>query len=178
MADISQDTARPHSRRSGLRRLAARLAVVAYVVVLARLTLLPLGPVGRRVCEYRPRPWKLDLFSAIRDVTDAFAAQGVGALSDGAVTDVLVNVLLFAPIGFAVTRLWRRSIWIAGATGLGLSVLVEVLQGSAVFGLFECAWRQADISDVVSNTFGALLGAIIGATLRHRSTSATNRPDE
>lgn len=74
--------------------------------------------------------------------------------------DVVGNVLLFVPLGLtfaaASTRVsrWGR---LAAATVSGalLSLLIEVMQ-------LAMPSRASDVDDVLFNTLGALLGAVVG----------------
>ncbi|MCK6550167.1 VanZ family protein, partial [Myxococcota bacterium] len=79
------------------------------------------------------------------------------------IPDLVQNVVLFLPFGFfgalGLTRA-RRATVLGGATivgllGLALSVIVEALQTMS-------AERTSSTSDVVTNTAGAVLGAIGG----------------
>jgi VanZ family protein len=83
--------------------------------------------------------------------------------------DFVANVLLYLPIGFfAVYVIQRRTLTaIVAATtaGLALSLLVELVQ-------FYDRGRFQELSDVYSNTMGALLGATAGAVARRRAPSA------
>lgn len=70
-----------------------------------------------------------------------------------------LNVLLFVPMGCFLTILWKRFRnpgWNL-LMGLGLSVTVEILQ------LFT--FRATDINDLMTNTFGTLLGWLLGRIL-------------
>ena len=73
--------------------------------------------------------------------------------------DVLLNVLLFVPLGMALHHAGLRLIRIAGI-GLGLSLIIELVQ----FGFLP--GRDASLSDLITNTAGAVLGGILGATWR------------
>jgi hypothetical protein len=69
-------------------------------------------------------------------------------------TDVLLNLVLFTPLGFGIgltTRSWRRAV-LAGAA---LSLAIELLQLTVVVG------RDASLSDLVTNTVGAGIGALL-----------------
>lgn len=79
-----------------------------------------------------------------------------GGLSDGfAVMNLLGNILLFVPVGFLVVLLWQqRQPLVAGAlVALAFSLLIEFVQ---LFSL-----RGTDIDDVILNTAGGLVGAVI-----------------
>jgi glycopeptide antibiotics resistance protein len=72
------------------------------------------------------------------------------------VRDLLLNVLLFLPLGFALSR----SGWPAGRTvaaGLALSALIETTQWLIPLGRF------AILGDVLGNGAGAFLGAVAGS---------------
>lgn len=77
--------------------------------------------------------------------------------------EVVMNVLIIAPVTFLGSILrpsysWRD--WTA--LGFVLSGLVELAQGLLLSG------RQASFSDVVANTSGALLGALVFLALSSR----------
>jgi len=74
-------------------------------------------------------------------------------------SDVLANVLLFAPLGVGLALLgvrWRRAL----LAGLALSLGIELTQYLAIPGRF------ASVSDVLTNTTGAALGALLVASWR------------
>ena len=79
-------------------------------------------------------------------------------------SDTFTNVALFAPVGFLLAagkggRWARRSILLGSlAISAGLSVLVELGQ------LFEPS-RYAHLRDVLADSLGGLLGALIGTAL-------------
>jgi glycopeptide antibiotics resistance protein len=124
---------------------------LAYVVVLAVVTLLPvhwtLG-LSRAPRNYEPQ---LVPFGGIRG---DFHNSPVEALAE-----LVGNVLLFAPFGFLLPllvpamRRWGRVL----AAGAAVSLAIE---------LYQLAWpgvRKASVNDVWTNALGALLGF---ATLR------------
>ena len=73
--------------------------------------------------------------------------------------DVLLNVLLFVPLGagLALRGLsWRRAMLL----GAGLSLAIEVTQYFAIPG------RDASLSDVLTNTTGTLAGSLLAISWR------------
>ena len=79
---------------------------------------------------------------------------------DFARVEVLMNAVIIAPLSFLGSRVWPRLRWqdwtayaFVGAT------TVELVQGLLLPG------RQASFSDIVANTFGALLGALLARRL-------------
>lgn len=75
--------------------------------------------------------------------------------------EIVLNIAIVAPVTFLATFArpsfsWRD--WTA--FGFCLACAVELLQGFLLPG------RQASFSDVVANSLGALLGALVGAGVR------------
>jgi len=73
--------------------------------------------------------------------------------------DVLLNVLLFIPLGAmlaAATERWRQAVLAAAS----VSLLIELLQVSVVTG------RDATVSDLLTNSAGGMIGATL-VTWRH-----------
>ncbi len=78
---------------------------------------------------------------------------------------VLLNVLLFMPLGFFLRVLGGRGIVTAVVAGLGISLFVETTQLTGVWGVYPCAYRLFDVDDLVTNTLGAVLGSAIAAVI-------------
>ena len=68
--------------------------------------------------------------------------------------DVLANIVMFAPLGFALALATNRR-WLSVAICIGTTVLVESLQVKVVVG------RDASLSDVLANSLGGLIGVEI-----------------
>jgi VanZ family protein len=83
----------------------------------------------------------------------------------GVMRDLAANVLFYTPLGASaflmLARRRRRAFGLAGATILGfaLSVAVEILQ-------LYIPGRQTSLLDVLSNTTGALAGALLALAYR------------
>ena len=131
--------------RPQLRRVIAVL-LAAWVVVLATTLLAPsaAGP-----------SWLVESVSA--------AANAVGvpaALTVPERVEFVLNAAAFAPVSLLGTLLWPRWTWRDWtASGFAASFSVEAFQ--AVF----LSARSATYVDVVSNTLGALGGAVLALAL-------------
>lgn len=69
--------------------------------------------------------------------------------------ELIMNVLVFIPIGFVFCLAFRRiSWWQAAIAGMGLSIGIEFLQLVFKRGC-------ADIDDVIHNTLGCLMGCCL-----------------
>ncbi|CAM3663990.1 VanZ family protein [Nocardioides zeicaulis] len=73
----------------------------------------------------------------------------------------VLNVVLFVPLGAVLVVLTRRPWWVATLLALLGSTAVEVAQG---------LWldRVGSVADVVANTLGALVGALLLTPRRRR----------
>lgn len=110
--------------------------------------------VGLAVIVTSPWGWELNrltvrLWSFFRYDWPVVPAQ-IGPQHYG----VLLNVLLFVPIGVLVVLAARRPWWHATLAALVLSTLIELAQWR---------WLERDSSwvDIVANTCGALIGAVV-----------------
>src|SRR5207237_10630894 len=76
------------------------------------------------------------------------------------ISDLVVNVLGFIPLGFLIcatlisTHGRKRSTSLAGLAGLLLSLLIEVLQA-------HIPMRNSGTTDLITNTIGAVIGAAL-----------------
>ena len=83
----------------------------------------------------------------------------------GTVSDVLANVVLFIPLGFLFQLARRRAGWRSLLQALGFGVLVSTAVEACQLFL---PGRDSSVIDVVTNGFGALLGAAAAAYQRAR----------
>jgi VanZ like family len=84
-------------------------------------------------------------------------------------SDIAVNILGFVPFGFCFL-LYRRS---ARPNQVGKKILFVVIAGAAVSLTIEIiqAWlpnRDSSMTDLLTNTFGTLLGAVLALPIRSK----------
>ena len=88
----------------------------------------------------------------------SFANDGLKCFSknEGIITEILLNILLFVPLGFLVPVLQEsfRRWWKILLLGLGFSLLIECAQLVLHMGCFDTA-------DLVHNTLGTGVGYVI-----------------
>ncbi|WP_053648239.1 MULTISPECIES: VanZ family protein [unclassified Streptomyces] len=91
-----------------------------------------------------------------REILDASAHADVD-LSDVRAVNLVGNVLLLVPFGAAAAFVWpgRRRVLKTALTGAALSLTVEVAQYALALG------RVTSVDDVLLNTSGAALGAVL-----------------
>lgn len=159
-----------YRRRGGLTlgRFVLWGAALVYVMALWTYTLLPLPDPDAVVCAGA----NIELFAFVADVRGA-ALRPATALSDPAALQVMLNALLFVPLGFFVRVLGGRGIIVAVLAGLGVSAVIELTQLTGVWGLYACAYRVFDVDDLVTNTLGTVIGSLLALAVprRHRGSA-------
>ncbi|MHA7287350.1 VanZ family protein [Arthrobacter sp. MDT3-44] len=96
----------------------------------------------------------------LRGALRYFYARGLPTTVTYSTVEFASNVLMFVPFGLfwfiLAPRVWR---WAAAVAGMGLSIVIELTQ------LFLLPQRVATPYDVLANTTGALVGAVVGWAL-------------
>ena len=137
-----------------------------YACSLVAFTTFPLPEAPEEFCTERSAIdyWQLTPGSSLGDVLDQAREVGLtSTLTSGVFLQVAFNVVFFVPLGFLVAYWLRRGIGTALLAGLGVSLLIEVTQGTGLWGIYPCPYRLADVDDLITNTGGALIGWAIGA---------------
>ena len=91
-----------------------------------------------------------------------FIPFGASVISDGRIylPEIFENVIAFVPLGLFVSIFAKKGgVWKAALWGFGTSLLFETVQ-------YVFAIGSADITDVITNTTGAVLGALLWLLLR------------
>ncbi|MCY4726614.1 VanZ family protein [Nocardioides sp. STR2] len=134
----------PLGRRA---RTAVLAALVAWVVLLAVVLLAP---------SSRGPDW------LIFHLSDALGRLGLpDVLTHPGRVESMLNVVAFVPLALLGSLLWPRPSWRDWtAVGFVVSFLVEVVQALALGD------RQATNADVVANTLGMLVGALLAVLVR------------
>ena len=161
-----------YRRRGGLTfwRTAGWVATVVYAFAIWTYTILPL-----------PGPDDVWCVGAILDPLNSlrgalhYASEGTSFLRNPVVQEMALNVVFFIPLGFLLRSMFRRGVATAAIIGFGVSLLVETTQLTGVWGLLPCAHRFFDVTDLVTNTTGALLGSLLAGGVV-RSTAASVDP--
>lgn len=144
------------------RRALGAAAVSVYGMSLFAYTLLPLPSSRGDWCASDAVSWEWRPLHSITDIADATAGAGpFEVLSSRVTLQVLFNVVLFVPWGVMARGFWGRSVAVSTATGLLVSLAIETTQLSGVWGIYACAYRVGDVDDLITNTSGAFLGALL-----------------
>jgi glycopeptide antibiotics resistance protein len=153
-----------HGRPQG-RSLATTAAVVLYACMALAAVFLPLpGPHSKRL----EQTVQLVPFQWISDIHMELVKHGQSAahwFATQTFQQAALNVLLFVPLGFFARTLWKRGLVGALAIGAAVSLAIEITQLTANFGTAPFVYRIFDVDDLMTNTFGAGVGWLVGALL-------------
>ncbi len=81
---------------------------------------------------------------------------------------IVLNVLLFVPLGYFLRVILHRGVVVATIAGFGLSLLIELTQKTGVWHLYSCAYRLFDVDDLIVNTLGATVGSLLSILVVRR----------
>ena len=136
------------------------VAAIVFAVALWSFTILPLPDPATLSCSPGVRA-QLVPFASLGDLE--LAANG---LRDPALRQLVLNVVLFVPLGMLVRHLAPalrpRTVV---ACGFGTSLLIELTQLTGVWGVYPCAYRLFDVDDLITNTIGAAIGVVLAPLL-------------
>ena len=167
---------RRYGRLSGLRLLGSA-AVAVYGVALVAYTLLPLpsGDLAQWCAQHGFSGPQLNPFQFVEDIRRDTAGMSTAArLRSPAVLQTVFNVVLFIPWGVLVRRFfgWRLPLTVLSA--FAASLFIETTQGTGIYGLIPCSYRLADVDDLLTNTLGGLIGALIAPVVLRWMPRATD----
>lgn len=138
-----------------------------YGFALMSYTMLPLPTPGSYECV-APR---LAPGASVADIAEFDTSSARALLTNPAVLQIAFNVLLFLPLGFFTKLLWGRGVLATTLIGLGISLAIETSQLTGLWGIYPCAYRLFDVDDIIVNTGGALVGAVLASLLRLRTVA-------
>jgi len=147
---------RRHGRLSW-RRTITTIAASVYGFGLFSYTMLPLPDSQKFTC----RATQLDLGHFVGDFARAYEHGLRSFLTGSTLWQVLFNIILFMPLGILAVRWLRGNVFTGVVLGFAASLAIELTQYTGMWGLYRCAYRVADVDDLLMNTLGALLGAVI-----------------
>lgn len=145
-------------------RLLGAAAVSVYVVALVAYTLLPLpsGDLVAWCAEHGHSHPQLHLGRFVTDIRENTRGMTLGqALRTATVLQVVLNVVLFIPFGVILRGFFRWRWWTTTLAAFCVSLLIETTQFTGIFGLIPCEYRLGDVDDLLMNTLGGFLGALV-----------------
>ncbi|QEP07158.1 VanZ family protein [Glutamicibacter sp. ZJUTW] len=152
---------RRHGRLSWRRTITTATAAI-YGFGLFSYTMLPLPSSRDEFCRPGVAIPQLVPGRFLDDFKLAIVERGLsGFATSFTLWQVLFNIILFMPLGILAVRWLRGNIITGVLLGFAASLAIELTQYTGIWGLYTCAYRVADVDDLITNTAGALLGAVI-----------------
>ncbi|GAA3306529.1 VanZ family protein [Glutamicibacter nicotianae] len=152
---------RRHGRLSWRRTITTATAAI-YGFGLFSYTMLPLPSSRDEFCRPGVAIPQLVPGRFLDDFKLVIVERGLsGFATSFTLWQVLFNIILFMPLGILAVRWLRGNIITGVLLGFAASLAIELTQYTGIWGLYTCAYRVADVDDLITNTAGALLGAVI-----------------
>ncbi|MSS94625.1 hypothetical protein FYJ53_12720 [Eubacterium sp. BL-380-WT-2B] len=136
---------------------------ILYMTCAYFLTMLPLPPIAE-VARYTSPTMDLVPFHAWTNFWENTSlvlsdpSTYLGAMKEQCFYEPFFNILLLVPLGVYLRYYFRRSWWQAILIGFLVSLSFELIQLSALFGIYPRPYRLFQVDDLINNTFGALVG--------------------
>jgi glycopeptide antibiotics resistance protein len=90
---------------------------------------------------FRCKGSQLDVLGSLGLIHVTHAGGPLALLREPAFQQVVLNVLLFVPLGYFLRVVAHRGIVVATLAGFGLSLLIELTQKTGDWHLYSCAYR-------------------------------------
>ncbi len=145
-----------NQKKIDTRFMLVMFLVALYALGLLAFTLYPLPDDAVAYCRTHAVGSQLVLFHWMSDVVH---------YGRNAILQVLMNLLFFVPVGVFARNVFRWSLARTALVAFVLSGTVELLQLSALGGLYPCSYRLFDVDDLMINTFGGLVGYMVARFL-------------
>ena len=148
-------------------RLVAVAMICVYTMSLAGLTIAPAYDVEVTCRNRVGGVLRADPFHTVAEVLGLYRG-GAGWLelaTSFPVLQVAMNMALFLPLGLILRGVFRVDTTTSLAMAVLLSALIEVTQYTGAWGLYPCGVRIADIEDLIANSLGAWMGALVAPVL-------------
>jgi glycopeptide antibiotics resistance protein len=154
--------------RLGVGDLGVLITAAVYALALWTYTLLPFPAQDDFACKGS----QLRVLGSLGLIHVPQSGSPVALLREPAFLQIVLNVLLFIPLGYFVRVVLHRGVLVATTLGLGVSLLIELTQRTGVWNLYDCAYRLFDVDDLLVNTLGATAGSLLSMLVVRR-----RRPD-
>jgi len=148
-------------------RLVAVAMICVYTMTLAGLTVAPAYDVAVTCRNRVGGVLRADPFHTVAETLGLYRG-GAGWLelaTSFPVLQVAMNMALFLPLGLILRGVFRLDTTTSLAMAVLLSALIEVTQYTGAWGLYPCGVRIADIEDLIANSLGAWIGALVAPVL-------------
>lgn len=153
----------PRRDGPGVGGLLRTAAVGGYLVAVGAVTLLPLPEPGSPHCLDGGASVHLLPLGVLGRVG---SSAGSSDLLGPALGDLVLNTVLFLPLGVLLRRRWGMRWGRALGSAVLVSLGIEATQLTGVWFAYDCSFRVFDVDDILANGLGGLLGALVGGGRR------------
>jgi glycopeptide antibiotics resistance protein len=150
--------------RLGFGDLSVLISAAVYALALWTYTLLPFPAQDDFPCKGS----QMRVLGSLGLIHVPQSGSPIALLREPAFLQIVLNVLLFIPLGYFVRVVLHRGVLVATTLGLGVSLLIELTQRTGVWNLYDCAYRLFDVDDLLVNTLGATVGSLLSLLVVHR----------
>jgi len=150
--------------RLGFADLSILITAAVYALALWTYTLLPFPAQDDFACKGS----QLRVLGTLGLIHAPSSGGPVALLREPAFLQIVLNVMLFIPLGYFVRVVLHRGVVVATGLGLGVSLLIELTQRTGVWNLYDCAYRLFDVDDLLINTLGATVGSLLSLLVVRR----------
>jgi glycopeptide antibiotics resistance protein len=158
--------------RLGPRDLAILVTSAIYALAMWTYTLLPM-PADH---TFRCKGSQLRVLGSLGLIHVPDHGGPVALLREPAFLQIVLNVLLFVPLGYFLRVILHRGVVVATVVGFALSLLIELTQKTGDWHLYSCAYRLFDVDDIIVNTLGATVGSLLSLLVVRRRTGKVVLP--
>jgi glycopeptide antibiotics resistance protein len=148
------------------------LTSAVYSLAIWTYTLLPM-PEDH---TFRCKGSQLRVFGSLGLVHVPDGGGPLGLLREPAFQQIVLNVLLFVPLGYFLRVILHRGVVVATVAGFCVSLLIELTQKTGDWHLYSCAYRLFDVDDLIVNTLGATVGSLLSILVVRRRTGQVVLP--
>ena len=156
-----------------LLRTAVVYSFIFYLMCVALLTILPI-PADTSDAIRHQQQAEFIPFNSLREWAQKTGftlfdpSTWVHAFVSRSSFYILANVVMMIPLGIYLRYYFGFSLGITAVTTFGLSLILELIQLTGLFGLFPVAYRMFDVDDILTNTLGGVLGFFLCKPLLKR----------
>ncbi|HEX5467376.1 MAG TPA: VanZ family protein [Candidatus Limnocylindrales bacterium] len=138
---------------------AAGMLAIAHVMFVLAITFFPFPIRSSTIAFHQIFDSRLDNLVPF----DTIGRQLLAGPGTRGFRDLMGNAALLMPMAFYLPVLWPRfrSARQVILAGLGASLAIELGQFAVSFFWLHYSYRTTDIDDVIANTFGVIVGALI-----------------
>lgn len=131
---------------------------ILYLITVYFLVILPL-PSMEEVASMTTKTVQLIPFSFIKDIMDSdFNLFLLSSYSNPIIYTTLFNIIMTIPFGMYLRYYYKCSFKKTMGYTFLFSLFLELTQLSGLYGIYPRAYRVFDVDDLITNTFGGVLG--------------------